>query len=101
MPILDDGGCVRAIPPDGPPLRNLSMVCLGSCLLIFKRRECNLRLSVVVGVCCIGALYPGFNLLNIIKLGSPAFLRRKKSSRCGCRVCLKFHSSRDKSVFSS
>jgi hypothetical protein len=39
-----------------------------------KRHECNL---VPNCVCCIGALYPVFNLLNIIKHSSSVFSREK------------------------
>jgi hypothetical protein len=32
---FDDGGCMRVVPPDGPPLGNLSLVCLGLCFVFF------------------------------------------------------------------
>jgi hypothetical protein len=47
----------------------------GCVFYILYGRKC----SLVSWVCCIDALYLGFNLLNIIKYSSLAFFRKKNS----------------------
>jgi hypothetical protein len=39
---LDDGWSRRAVPPDGPPPRKLSVGCFWSLSCLLKRCECNL-----------------------------------------------------------